>query len=95
MNHKKNIFSKNLYLEGLRQLKILGFLGLIINLIIGTGIPVGTYLSEKEVYNSYTRQHMVEMFSKAVINVEEYHLYYFPLFCCHVMEIILLEIKKH
>ena len=80
MNHKKNIFSKNLYLEGLRQLKILGFLGLIINLIIGTGIPVGTYLSEKEVYNSYTRQHMVEMFSKAVINVEEYHLYYFLFF---------------
>ena len=25
---------------------------------------------------------------------KKYHLYYFPLFCCHVMEIILLEIKK-
>lgn len=27
-------------------------------------------------------------------SMKKYHLYYFPLFCCHVMEIILLEIKK-
>ena len=41
MKNKKRFFNKNLYMEGLRQLKVIGILGIVINVIIAVVIPVG------------------------------------------------------
>lgn len=44
---QKKIFNLKLYLEGMRQLRVVGFLALIINLLFAILIPYGTYLSRK------------------------------------------------
>jgi len=80
MKNKKKFFSKNLYLEGLRQLRVVGLLGTVINLIIAVIFPVGSYLSAKAEYRSYVTSNIAEQFTKYAIDVVDYHIYYL-LFC--------------
>lgn len=76
MKKNKNFFSKNLYLEGLRQLKVVGILGMIITLILAVIIPIGNYLSAKSNYRSYVNNNIAGQFTKYAINAVDYHIYY-------------------
>lgn len=80
MKNKKRFFSKNLYMEGLRQLKVIGILGTIINLIIAVVIPIGSYLSAKAEYRSYINSNMADQFTKYAIDAVSYHIYYLLFF---------------
>ena len=68
---QKKLFSIKLYIEGLRQLRVLGMLGLIINALIGIIIPMGYYLSMEEEYNA------LNSFSKLNCVITETHCYFF------------------
>ncbi|MDY5578295.1 MAG: hypothetical protein SPF70_12650 [Lachnospiraceae bacterium] len=68
---QKKLFSIKLYIEGLRQLRVLGMLGLIINALIGIIIPMGYYLSTEEEYNA------LNSFSKLNCVITETHCYFF------------------
>ena len=80
MKNKKKFFNKNLYLEGLRQLKVIGILGIVVNLILAIGIPVGNYLSAKAEYRAYVTNNISEQFTKYAINAVDYHFYYLLFF---------------
>ena len=80
MKNKKRFFNKNLYMEGLRQLKVIGILGIVINVIIAVVIPVGNCLSAKAEYHSYINSNMADQFTKYAINAVDYHVYYLLFF---------------
>lgn len=80
MKNKKRFFNKNLYMEGLRQLKVIGILGIVINVIIAVVIPVGNCLSAKAEYHSYINNNMADQFTKYAINAVDYHVYYLLFF---------------
>lgn len=97
MKNKKRFFSKNLYMEGLRQLKVIGVLGTVINLIIAVVIPVGTCLSAKADYRSYINSNIADQFTKYAINIVGYHIYYLLFFIVFapLMVIILFRFLNH
>lgn len=97
MKNKKKFFNKNLYLEGLRQLKVIGILGTVITLILAIGIPIGNYLSAKAEYHSYVNNNMADQFTKYAINAVNYHIYYllFFLVFAPLMVIILFKFLNH
>lgn len=80
MKHKKTIFNTRLWIEGLRQLKTLGIIGLVINLIIGIVIPVGSCLSAKNDYNMYLKNNIPDQFTKYALSIGESHFYYLLFF---------------
>lgn len=69
-------------MEGLRQLKVIGILGIVINVIIAVVIPVGNCLSAKAEYHSYINNNMADQFTKYAINAVDYHVYYLLFFSC-------------
>lgn len=84
-------------MEGLRQLKVIGILGTVLNLIIAVVIPMGNYLSAKADYRSYINNNMAGQFTKYAINIVDYHIYYllFFLVFAPLMVIILFRFLNH
>lgn len=96
MKNKKRFFNKNLYMEGLRQLKVIGILGAVITLIIAVIIPIGNCLSAKAEYR-YINSNIAGQFTKYAINIVDYHIYYllFVLVFAPLMVIILFRFLNH
>jgi ABC-2 type transport system permease protein len=70
---KKKKFNRKLYIEGLRQLKTLGFLGLVICSIIACLIPIGNYIEQKSMFNDYGASNYTPHIMQAVTS----HLYFY------------------
>ena len=81
--NKKTIFNRQLYLEGLRQTKILGMISLVLSLIITVLVPTGMYLSESSYYQRHIKelsqneaQDFIRTYTPSVMPVIESHIFY-------------------
>lgn len=76
MKMKKKVFDGHLYMEGLRQIKTISLVSLIITLIIGIAVPFINYLQTKSYYIDLTKSGMQSDFTPAIINTDSMLIYY-------------------
>ena len=76
MKMKKKVFDGHLYMEGLRQIKTISLVSLIITLIIGIAVPFINYLQTKSYYIDLTKSGMQRDFTPAIINTDSMLIYY-------------------